>query len=297
MIDIPSLTRVGVFGTGNIGSDLIAKLLKRNDVHISFVVGRRADSPGVVMAQRAGVPVFVSGLSGLRDALESYSADWVADTSSAETHIAVREILNQRPGVKLLDFTPSPLSRPYCPGSLEQLPDDSDIGLISCGGQSSIPVIALLGERWRISAIELTSALASRSVGPATRENLDQYISKTESAIRHYSGCSDVKVILIINPANPPINMRVSLYIQFEETVPTKEIDAHLRSNLDRLERFIPNFKLVGEVASAGDFALVSFQVTGLGDYLPPYAGNLDILTHTAMEIFVETPRGQSDFA
>lgn len=297
MDDTPILIKVGIFGTGNIGTDLIAKLLKRNDVSIPFVVGRRDDSPGIKLAQQAGVPVFISGIPGLREALATYQVDWVADTSSAATHVSVREAVLQKAGVRLLDFTPSPLSQQYCPGSLESIPEASDIGLISCGGQSSIPVIALLKERWGIESVELTSTLASRSVGPATRANLDEYISKTENAIRHYSGADRVKVILIINPANPPIEMRVSLYIKFEDSVNTDEIDVVLSANQDRLRGFIPNFALIGKTVKAADHALISFHVTGMGDFLPPYAGNLDILTHTAVKIFLDSARRTYDLA
>lgn len=131
----------------------------------------------------------------------------------------------RRSGVRLLDFTPSSLNKQFCPGALEELPDGRDIGLISCGGQSSIPVVSLLRRRWQFKSVELTSALASRSVGPATRKNLDEYISKTERALRHYSRAADAKVILIVKPAVPPVNMRVSLFVQFTERVEPDEVD------------------------------------------------------------------------
>lgn len=295
MAQISRKTSVGIFGTGNIGSDLMAKLLKSDDVSIEFVVGRRDDSPGIKLARKSGIPSSVEGIAGLRAALESAKVDWVADTSSAETHILVREAVLPHSGIRLLDFTPSALSEQFCPGALEELPDGRDIGLISCGGQSSIPLVSLLRRRWEIKSVELTSALASKSVGPATRANLDEYITKTERALRHYSGTEDVKVILIVNPAAPPINMRVSLFVQFTESIQTDEVDRYLLDFSSQLNEYIPNFRLLGKTAQVGDDLLISFQVTGFGDYLPPYAGNLDILTHTAVNIFTDERWGKHD--
>lgn len=279
-------SRVGIFGTGNIGTDLLVKLSKIQECEIAFVIGRNNDSRGVRVARELGMNLYLGGLEDLRVALDAHSVDWVADTSSAEVHTKVREIVLPHPGIRILDFTPSRLSTPYVP-AIQGLEDsERDLGLISCGAQSSLPLVHLIAQRWHLARVELVSSLASKSVGPATRLNLDEYIEKTEASLRHYGACQNVKTILIVNPAEPPINMTVSLYIQFGNKSPeAKLVDQLIGENFDYLTNFIPNFRLLAASENIGEDILITYEVTGNGDYLPPYAGNLDVLTATAAKL------------
>ena len=129
------------------------------------------------------------------------------------------------------------------------------------------------------------SSLASRSVGPGTRDNLDEYIETTEKAISSYTGCRETKVVLIINPAEPPINMRVTLFVRFKLPISAREAETLLHQERDKLSSWIPNLQFLAPVSSSGKDLQISYQVTGNGDYLPPYAGNLDVLTHVALRV------------
>jgi acetaldehyde dehydrogenase len=280
------LVEVGVFGTGNIGSDLIVKLVRSERVSLRFVVGRSNSSRGVQLARDLGIPTFTNGLYDLEKAMSDFPVSWLADTSNAQTHLHVRRIVEAvAPKVRIIDFTPSTLSERFAPGTGQKIPNSNDLSLISCGGQSSLPVISLIQSEYEIQRIELVSSLASKSVGPGTRSNLDEYIETTESAIRHFSKASQAKVILIINPADPPINMRVSLYLRFVEEVRTADLMELLESAKSELSEWVPNIEFLGSPVKIGADVLISYEVTGKGDFLPSYAGNLDVLTNTALKI------------
>lgn len=278
--------RIGVFGTGNIGSDLLIKLSKSSKVSVEFVVGRSETSRGIKLARELGYRVFVGGLESLAVALANHPVDWLADASNASTHLELRHQVEGKFGTRVLDFTPSMASEFYSPGTGQPLPTGWDISLISCGGQSSLPVLAVLKNLGAIDRVELVSSLASRSVGLGTRENLDEYIETTERAISYFSQCAESKVVLIINPAEPPINMRVTLFVRFKSLVSADLVESILNQRANELAIWIPNLKFLTPAASSGSDIQISYQVTGNGDLLPPYAGNLDVLTHVAMKIF-----------
>lgn len=283
--------KVGIFGSGNIGTDLLMKLSKVENIDCKFLIGRRQDSPGVVIAESLGVATYYDGINSLEAALSRHSIDWLADVSSARVHEKVMHILENHKSVKVLDFTPSPLSMPFVPAVDKlDLSQANDIGLISCGAQSSAPLIHLISERFKILRLELVSSLASKSVGPATRQNLDEYIYKTEVAISKYSKCDEVKAILIVNPATPPIDMTVTIFFELaDKAVSTTQLDELIDQNKKYLEEYIPSFSLVGQVATKGKYYLVTYHVTGGGDFLPSYAGNLDVLTNAAVRLWQTT--------
>ena len=278
--------RVGIFGTGNIGTDLLIKLSRVPSISVCFVIGRRNESPGIQEAVRLGYRFSVDGLDGLEKELACNPVDWVADTSTASLHKEVRNIVERNSNARILDFTPSELSTPFVPMIDLDETGERDLGLISCGAQSSIPLLAVVANHFKLSRVELASSLASKSVGPATRINLDEYIEKTEKALAGYCSCPDVKAILIVNPAIPPINMSVSLYLRSEDSkFTTNAVDLLLAEKTPELLKHIPNFKLLGPTVIKGEDLLISYEVTGSGDYLPLYAGNLDVLTHAAAGI------------
>jgi acetaldehyde dehydrogenase len=286
---IQSKIRVGIFGTGNIGTDLLVKLSKQPSIEVSFVIGRRIDSPGIIMAKDLGVSYNVDGLLGLEAALLENQVEWLADTSSAMLHSEVRRIVEECSSARILDFTPSDLSTPFVPMVDTGVSTERDIGLISCGAQSSIPLVSLIAKKFKLTRVELVSSLASLSVGPATRRNLDEYIEKTERALSSYGNCSNVKAILIVNPASPPINMSVALYLRSEDRdFQPGELNSLIRGSISQLRRHIPNFRQLGPVVQIEEDLLIAYEVTGSGDHLPPFAGNLDVLTHAAAGIMLK---------
>lgn len=280
--------KVGIFGTGNIGTDLLVKLFIQSSIEVSFVIGRRIDSPGIKMARELGILTNVDGLYGLKASLLENQVDWLADTSSAMLHTEVRRIVEECSTARILDFTPSDLSTPFVPMVDVDFSSERDLGLISCGAQSSIPLISLVAKQFKLTRVELASSLASQSVGPATRLNLDEYIENTERALSSYSQCPDVKAILIVNPATPPINMSVALYLRSNESdFQPHEVDELISNNIFELKKHIPNFRQLGPTVQREEDLLIAYEVTGSGDYLPSFAGNLDVLTHAAAGIML----------
>jgi len=285
---IQNKIKVGIFGTGNIGTDLLVKLGKQPAIEVSFVIGRRLDSPGIKMAKSLEIPFNVDGLLGLEAALLDHQIEWLADTSSAMLHTDVRKIVENCSTARILDFTPSKLSTPFVPMVDTNVSTARDLGLISCGAQSSIPLVSLIAEKFNLTRVELVSSLASKSVGPATRLNLDEYIEKTEQALTSYSDCPNVKAILIVNPASPPINMSVALYLRSDNPgFQPRKLDDLIQNRIFELSMHIPNFRQLGPVVKIGEDLLIAYEVTGSGDYLPPFAGNLDVLTHAAARIML----------
>lgn len=279
---------VAVFGSGNVGSDLLIKLSRSRTLSIEAVIGRRPDSPGVLLAKEQGLRVSASGLEGLDKTLSSGSVDWVIDASSTVANASVLEIARAH-DVRVLDLTPSVESTPFLPGftDIKGLSGKDHIGLVSCGAQASFPVLTALAHLGEIKRVELTSSLASASVGPGTRVNLDAYIDKTSDALLRIA--RESKVILIVNPADPPIEMSVTLFVQFEDNSVTP---ATLSDALDRrwaeILKLIPGIVLVGIPTRTADHIQLSFKVTGAGDYLPKYAGNLDVITRAAVNFLEE---------
>jgi acetaldehyde dehydrogenase (acetylating) len=285
---------VVVFGTGNVGSDLLMKLSRSSRLAVGAVIGRRADSPGVLLARERGFLVLTAGAESLGEFLATNRVRWVIDASSTAVNQAVLEIA-QAHSVRVLDLTPSAESTPFLPGvsDIAQFVDHSHVGLVSCGAQASFPVLSVLTELGRLKRIELTSSLASDSVGPGTRSNIDAYIDKTSDALLQIS--DESKVILIINPATPPIDMSFSLFLQFRDysVTPLAAATALARRWPEVLE-LVPGLSMVASPKWMGDHIQISFKVEGAGDFLPKYAGNLDVITRAAVS-FLEEFAGRDD--
>lgn len=274
-----------IFGSGHVASDLLIKIQRSSLVELVGIVGRSEDSPGIGLARELGATFLTSGFAGLSKLLETETVDWVIDASSAEANVTVRSITKAR-GVRLLDLTPSPDSFPFLQGfsAPSEMAGRKHVGLVSCGAQSAFPVLTGLSELGEIAHVELTSSLSSASVGSGTRANLDAYIEKTTKALDLIAASS--KVILIVNPAEPPIDMTVTMFVKFgDETLRTFQVRRRIRAMLPRLLELIPGLAFLDDPLRVGDFFQIAFRVKGAGDYLPQYAGNLDVINRAAMSI------------
>lgn len=279
---------IAVFGTGNVGSDLIVKLSRSPRLAVSAVIGRRSDSPGVLLAKDLGFPVFAGGTHSLKEFLSSNRVRWVVDASSATVNETVLEIASAH-SVPVLDLTPSAQSMPFLPGfsDLALFRDYGHVGLVSCGAQASFPILSVVAELGRLKRIELTSSLASDSVGPGTRANIDAYIDKTSDALLELA--DESKVILIINPALPAIDMSLSVFLQFQDDSVTPLLVANkLTSRWADIVALVPGLTMTASPKWTADHIQVSFKVEGAGDFLPKYAGNLDVITRAAVN-FLES--------
>jgi acetaldehyde dehydrogenase len=284
--------RVAIIGTGNIGTDLCYRMLRDPRFEVVALIGRRADSPGLHMFENQVKHLISNGIEGLIPFLDEI--DGAFDATSAFDHREHWERLvdSQK---WMMDLTPSKIGRPIVPVLLGKVPtislqdaSSSNYSMVTCGGQSSAPLLyAISSHSVGIKEVEISSSIAALSAGPATRLNIDQYIDSTEALSSLISGCKSVKVILVINPAEPPVMMRTTVNISVESCdLSRARISA--RSIIEEVQKYVPGYELVIEpYLQSQNTISATVRVTGAGYVLPEYAGNLDIINSAAIETAV----------
>jgi len=281
---------VALLGTGQIGTDLLIKLSKLSEFKVILVSGRREDSPGLKIAREMNIPTSTSGIDGI---LGLNGLDVLIDCTSAADHILHWEALKKLE-IHVLDMTPAKIGDVYIPNvirtksKVEQ--NYLNLNLVTCGGQSSAPLVFALAKILNISRVEIASNIASLSAGPATRANIDEYIDTTEKVLAAVSGARETKAILVLNPAVPPITMQTTIYVDFES-----ETDIENNVILDRInlvvrqmQTYVPGVRLLMRPVIAANRVTITLQVKGNGDYLPSYSGNLDIINAAAIQALFE---------
>ena len=277
------MINVAVIGTGKIGVDLLFKINRSKILSCVLFAGRSPNSEGLKIAQQLGVPVSHMGIDAV---LRLKNLDIVFDATSAQAHIQHWKILKET-GVRVIDMTPSRLGRSVVPAvNMLEIKSLQHINMISCGGQSSIPIINAVSDVVKeLEYVELVSSISSKSAGMATRINLDEYIDNTESAILEFSKAVRSKVILILNPAEPPVNMQTTISFQIKNPPMDLIIEA-VKIRVDKVREYVPGYELLLEPRQVdGDRVVVMLKVEGAGDYLPKYAGNLDIINCAAVSV------------
>jgi acetaldehyde dehydrogenase len=275
-----------ILGSGQIGTDLLIKLAKLSEFKVILVSGRREDSPGLKIAKELNIPTSASGIDGV---LALNGLDVLIDCTSAEDHRIHWEILKKLK-IHVLDMTPAKIGDVYIPNVLGTKSKSEqrylNLNLVTCGGQSSAPLVHGLSKILTILRVEIASTIASLSAGPATRANIDEYIETTEKVLLAVSGATEAKAILILNPAIPPITMQTTIYIDFESTAKfdsTLIID-QINLIIRQMQTYIPGVRLLMRPVIGSNRVMITLQVKGSGDYLPSYAGNLDIINAAAIQ-------------
>jgi len=275
--------KVAILGSGNIGTDLLYKVLRSPWLECSLFIGRNLGSKGISRALSLGVSVSDKGIQAIQASPEC--CDIVFDCTSALSHQIHAPILAEL-GIIAIDLTPAKLG-PFCiPAiNLDSCLDSVNVNMITCGGQASIPLAYVLGKTQRqVDYVEVVSTIASKSAGPATRLNLDEYIETTEKGIMMFSGCIRSKAILNLNPAEPCINMQTTVYAQ----VPQLDFPAlqdGVRVMVEKICQYVPSYELVIPPTHENNRVIMSVRVKGMGDFLPSYAGNLDIINCAAIAV------------
>lgn len=277
------MIKAGIIGTGNIGTDLLLKILKTNYIYPVIFSGRRMNSDGIKIAQNKGIQVTDQGINYFID--NPNCCDIVYDCTSAADAIQHAKIFKSQ-GIKVIDLTPAKVG-PLCVPSINSsiILNQSNVNMITCGGQASMPMLNLISKYCNnLEYIEVVSQIASKSAGMATRVNVDSYIHTTERAIREFTGCNDCKVILNLNPAEPCVDMQTTMFIKFK-TIDFNGLVKEIYNKVEELQKYIPYYELVLPPVINDDILVLSIKVKGSGDYLPEYAGNLDIINCAAIEI------------
>ncbi len=277
----PTKLKVAILGSGNIGTDLLIKTMRSPYLTCTLFVGRNMASAGMRKANELGVKISDQGIKAIQEDPEC--CDIVFDATSALAHLQHWPIL-QGLGKHVIDMTPSKIGEMCIPSiNLEAGSAIKNINMVTCGGQASVPIVhAIAAVQKELEYVEVVSHIASRSAGPATRINLDEYIETTEAAVKKFSGAKHAKAILTLNPAVPCVDMQTTILVQ-AASPDLNNIRASIASMVSKVQEYVPGYQLlVGPIIENGRI-VVTVKVCGLGDYLPKYAGNLDIINCAAI--------------
>ncbi|MBO9130655.1 acetaldehyde dehydrogenase (acetylating) [Bacillus sp. 165] len=279
--------KVGIIGSGNIGTDLMLKLHRSNLLEMTTMIGIDPQSDGLRRAKAYGHNVIVNGIEGFLERPEL--ADILFDATSAKTHQRHAELLKGT-GKQLVDLTPAAIG-PFVvpPVNLGAHIDEPVVNMITCGGQATIPIVHAVNQVSPVEYAEIVATIASKSAGPGTRANIDEFTVTTARAIEEIGGAKKGKAIIILNPAEPPIIMRDTVYCLVEEgALKQKEITDSIHSMVKAVQEYVPGYRLRTEPLFEGNKITIFLEVEGAGDYLPSYSGNLDIMTASAVKVVEE---------
>jgi len=278
--------KVAILGSGNIGTDLLIKILRSEFLECSLFIGRNLSSRGMSKAVSLGVKVSDQGIDAIVN--DPKCCDIVFDCTSAMSHEKHAPIFKEL-GIIAIDLTPAKLG-PFCiPAiNLEDTIGELNVNMITCGGQASIPLAWVIGQTQKnVEYVEVVSTIASKSAGPATRLNLDEYIETTEKGVQMYSGCPKTKAILNLNPAEPCIDMQTTVYAKVPKP-DMKALNKGVEEMIAKIRRYVPSYDLVVPPTYENERIIMTIRVRGLGDFLPTYAGNLDIINCAAIAVAEE---------
>lgn len=296
-----SKVKVAVIGSGNIGTDLMIKILRNSQVlEMSVLVGIDPVSDGLARAQRLGVRTTHDGVEGLVNMPEWKDIQLVFDATSAKAHIHNYAVIQQFPDKRMIDLTPAAIG-PYVipPVNFEAHPDARNLNMVTCGGQATIPVVAAVARVAPVHYGEIVASIASKSAGPGTRANIDEFTETTARAIEKVGGAQRGKAIIVLNPAEPPLVMRDTVFT-LSEPADREAIRQSIHDMVAEVQKYVPGYSLHQDVQfddipadkpvfiegvgyCHGLKTMVLLQVRGAGHYLPEYAGNLDIMTSAAL--------------
>jgi acetaldehyde dehydrogenase len=291
---------VAIIGSGNIGTDLMIKILETaGPLTVGAVVGIDAGSDGLALARQMGVPTTSDGIEGLLAMPHFADIKLAFDATSAGAHRANWAALRDT-GIRMIDLTPASIG-PFCVPvvNLDDHLDAPNLNMVTCGGQATVPIVAAVGEAGIVSYAEIVSSISAKSAGPGTRANIDEFIETTATALRVVGGAQRGKAVMILNPADPPVLMRNTVYCLVEDGVDHHRVEQAILGMVEQVAAYVPGYRLKQDVQfevfdhdrplfipETGKFTgtrvTVMLEVAGAAHYLPAYAGNLDIMTSAA---------------
>ncbi|ARM84496.1 acetaldehyde-CoA dehydrogenase II, NAD-binding [Marinobacter salarius] len=294
--------KAAIIGSGNIGTDLMIKILRTAEhIEMGVMVGIDPESDGLARAKRMGVATTAEGVEGLVKMPEFADIGIVFDATSAGAHVHNDKLLREhKPDIRVVDLTPAAIG-PYCVPvvNLEEHLGEGNVNMVTCGGQATIPMVAAVSRVARAHYAEIVASISSKSAGPGTRANIDEFTETTSKAIEVVGGAGKGKAIIILNPAEPPLLMRDTVYV-LSEAADQTEVEASVDEMVKAVNRYVPGYRLKQKVQfdvipedepmnvpGLGKFSglktSIFLEVEGAAHYLPAYAGNLDIMTSAAL--------------
>jgi acetaldehyde dehydrogenase len=272
---------VAIIGPGNIGTDLLFKIIKRSKyMTVKLVAGIYENSEGLKRARKLGIKTSSDGIN----AVLNEDIEIAFDATLAAAHLVNAPLLKES-GIIAIDLTPAAVGPYTCPVvNLDKHLDELNINLITCGGQATIPIVAAISSVTRLSYAEVVATIASKSAGPGTRQNIDEFTQTTARGVELVGGAEKGKAIIILNPAEPPIIMRNTIYA-IVENVDKYAITSSIKNMVEKVREYVPGYRLRFDPLFDDNKVTTIIEIEGAGDYLPKYAGNLDVETSAAVAI------------
>jgi len=285
--------RCALIGPGNIGTDLLYKLLRSEVLEPAWMVGIDPESEGLQRARDKGLNTTHDGIEGLLPYIEQDQIQIAFDATSAYVHAETSAKLVAK-GVKVIDLTPAAIG-PFCvpPVNLKDHlgKGEDNVNMVTCGGQATIPMVYAVSRTQAVEYAEIVATVSSKSAGPGTRKNIDEFTETTSRAVAEIGGANKGKAIIILNPAEPPLMMRDTIHCITHETPNQAAIHQSVKQMEAEVQRYVPGYRVKEGPVFDGNRVSIYLEVRGKGDYLPEYAGNLDIMTASAArtaEMFAE---------
>jgi acetaldehyde dehydrogenase (acetylating) len=273
--------KTAILGPGNIGTDLMMKVLDAEELELCMMVGVIAESDGLRKARERGIETSAEGISAI---LERGDIELVFDCTGAKYHLQHAPLL-QEAGIQAIDLTPAAVG-PYVVPSVNMNVnlESPNVNLVTCGGQATIPIVAKINEVADVEYAEIVATISSKSAGPGTRQNIDEFTVTTSRAIAQVGGADEAKALIVLNPADPPIMMRNTIYTRVKNP-DQQAIEQAVEAIVKEVQSYVPGYRLKVPPIIDGNKVTTMIEVEGAGAYLPQYAGNLDIITAAAVGV------------